>query len=512
MATVYIFLFLLTVAPVHSQNWGSFQQDHCTANCQRQFSAILWNIPWGKDWTTACKNTPANINNKQFSGAKRCPQSWGRQWGQFDVPDTSCCPYWGTFQRDDCTYNCRRQYSVILWNIQSGSDWEATCKNTPANINGNQFSGAKRCPQSWGRQYGEFDVPDTSCCPYWGSFKLDSCSQTPGRGIYSAILYEIPRLESWESSCANFGATIGGQTVSKPTECDNTGLNMWGKFDIIYDETIASSSTTCYAFEYGDADTECPEHDELRKRRKRTDSCRTRGESVNYWITAVAIVIQALRELNNQPRTQPILPIPEPNTIQNFPGLEGTSVPNSFVFDGRYVFRLLRNQNDENYRRERSSNYQTKPSEGNGLSGLSPADPNSAATIYEHITNGQLHTRYISTSSDFGRTQDLAIECTLNNYQREQTQQIDERSRWFVQIDVSNLPRYEVTNPDVFGRTCLPPSGGLPIRVCRNVRRWSELLVEGAIPSRYIVRTFQVYAVNATYYVLNVLDNSDYRP
>ncbi|PKA14385.1 membrane dipeptidase [Leptospira haakeii] len=81
--------------------------------------------------------------------------------------------------------------------------------------------------------------------PYWGTFKKDSCTSIfPGKRQYSAILYGIPSGQSWETTCANMGATINGQVFTKPSRCKNTGLNMWGEFDVLDDSCEANWSAT----------------------------------------------------------------------------------------------------------------------------------------------------------------------------------------------------------------------------------------------------------------------------
>lgn len=77
--------------------------------------------------------------------------------------------------------------------------------------------------------------------PYWGSFKKDSCTQIfPGKRQYSSILYGIPGGQSWEATCAATGATINGETFTRPTRCVNTGFNMWGEFDVTEDSCEAN--------------------------------------------------------------------------------------------------------------------------------------------------------------------------------------------------------------------------------------------------------------------------------
>lgn len=67
--------------------------------------------------------------------------------------------------------------------------------------------------------------------PYWGTFQTDACT---GMGLRqkSAILWGIPWGASWETTCANTGATIDGRSYARPNRCVNTGTNMWGQFDV----------------------------------------------------------------------------------------------------------------------------------------------------------------------------------------------------------------------------------------------------------------------------------------
>ncbi|WP_437280609.1 VCBS repeat-containing protein [Sorangium sp. So ce375] len=65
--------------------------------------------------------------------------------------------------------------------------------------------------------------------PDWGSFQADACT---GVGVrqYSAILWNISG--SWEAACAVAPATINGYHFPRPARCVNTGISMWGQFDV----------------------------------------------------------------------------------------------------------------------------------------------------------------------------------------------------------------------------------------------------------------------------------------
>ena len=68
---------------------------------------------------------------------------------------------------------------------------------------------------------------------HWGDFKKDQCmASRPGFRQYSAILWDIPFGQSWEQAAANFPATVNGIYFARPTRYRNTGLNIWGEFDV----------------------------------------------------------------------------------------------------------------------------------------------------------------------------------------------------------------------------------------------------------------------------------------
>ena len=71
-------------------NWGPFQSGLCSAQGYRQYSAILWNIPWGWSWERACQTTPGSPAGISPRPPNRCVNTGLNMWGQWDVPDTSC--------------------------------------------------------------------------------------------------------------------------------------------------------------------------------------------------------------------------------------------------------------------------------------------------------------------------------------------------------------------------------------------------------------------------------------
>ena len=70
---------------------------------------------------------------------------------------------------------------------------------------------------------------------YWGTFRQDKCVGD-GLRLFSAILYGIPRGESWEDHCANGPkVTLYGQVFDRPTKCYNRGpgIHMIGQFHVM---------------------------------------------------------------------------------------------------------------------------------------------------------------------------------------------------------------------------------------------------------------------------------------
>jgi len=222
--------FLFTSTSQADEHWGNFQANQCVGKGERQFSAILWGIPWGVSWEAECAKMPAEINGQHFGSPSRCVNKTVNMWGEFDVPDESCSPKWGTFKPDQCTSIGRRQFSSILQNIPPNTRWEDVCASMPADINNQHFDAPSRCINRTTAMWGEFDVLDTSC-PHWGAFKEDPCSLV-GKRQFSAILYDVPAGMSWEDVCTLTGATINGQSFNSPARCSNQGTAMWGEFDV----------------------------------------------------------------------------------------------------------------------------------------------------------------------------------------------------------------------------------------------------------------------------------------
>jgi hypothetical protein len=89
MALVGLVPALVPVKAMAEQHWGSYKPDQCTQPGKRQYSSILWDIPWGADWKTACQSTPGTPANIAARVPDRCANVLN-EWGEWDVDDGAC--------------------------------------------------------------------------------------------------------------------------------------------------------------------------------------------------------------------------------------------------------------------------------------------------------------------------------------------------------------------------------------------------------------------------------------
>lgn len=125
---------LTTGTALAASYWGSFKNDGCSANTgYRQYSAILWGIPWGYSWDTACHNTSATINGYGFWGATRCVNNGFNEWGQFDVIDRSCgvaALSWD-YPNSFCPGAPVLEWTATLTGAPHDAEGQQLCLNTP---------------------------------------------------------------------------------------------------------------------------------------------------------------------------------------------------------------------------------------------------------------------------------------------------------------------------------------------------------------------------------------------
>jgi len=89
-----------------AMQWGPFKSSGCSATGFRQYSAVLWDIPWGQSWEQACSNMPADVAGLHFEHPTRCRNDHGlNMWGEFDVPDVGC-PAPTLPNKDACHAEC----------------------------------------------------------------------------------------------------------------------------------------------------------------------------------------------------------------------------------------------------------------------------------------------------------------------------------------------------------------------------------------------------------------------
>jgi hypothetical protein len=223
--------------PIH---WGDIQHHGCVGPGSSKYSAILWDIPFGQSWEGSCAATPAPGDSAP--GARtpdRCVNTGLNIWGEWYVADDACRAHWETPQRTGCSAIDTAQYSAILWDIPAGQTWEEACATTPGPA-GSAVAGRSpdRCKNTGLHMWGEWDVADQSCRPKWGPLQ-GGCIEN-GLERYSAILWEIPANVSWEDQCRITPAPEDTPVAGRvPTRCVNTGLNIWGEWD------VANTSCVC---------------------------------------------------------------------------------------------------------------------------------------------------------------------------------------------------------------------------------------------------------------------------
>ena len=81
-----VFLLLLLSTHARASNWGALKDDGCKSTGFRQFSAVLWNIPWRANWENACHEK----QNLDWGPPTRCKNTGLNMWGEWDRPDAEC--------------------------------------------------------------------------------------------------------------------------------------------------------------------------------------------------------------------------------------------------------------------------------------------------------------------------------------------------------------------------------------------------------------------------------------
>jgi hypothetical protein len=188
--------------------WGAFKKDACVAWGKRQYSSILWDIPWSQSWETACAGAAATIHGKHFAKPNRCVNADGHMWGEFMVDDASCKPHWGGFKDDGCVplskFEKRRQYSAILWDIPKDYSWEDACSRMPAKVKGQTF-----------------DHP-TACV------KSNASVLISATGIIASTVAGAMVAGPVGSAVASAGTSVAVEAINQST--GGMPLNMWGVF------------------------------------------------------------------------------------------------------------------------------------------------------------------------------------------------------------------------------------------------------------------------------------------
>lgn len=82
-------LLAITSVPLFAQaRWGEITAKGCVDQTTREWSGILWDIPWGQSWEIACATTAGVIGGRTRT-PDRCV-TMANMWGVWYVPDTTC--------------------------------------------------------------------------------------------------------------------------------------------------------------------------------------------------------------------------------------------------------------------------------------------------------------------------------------------------------------------------------------------------------------------------------------
>jgi hypothetical protein len=84
---------MLIPEPAAALRWGELSQTGCIfttdpqcPNGSRKYSAILWDIPWGKSWEQACSSTP----HPKFNRVPDFCETKLNEWGNWYARDLGC--------------------------------------------------------------------------------------------------------------------------------------------------------------------------------------------------------------------------------------------------------------------------------------------------------------------------------------------------------------------------------------------------------------------------------------
>ena len=286
---------VLLAPAVHAAQWGSVSQ-RCEGETTVYFARV---DAQGGSWEEACQGTAfrtpggasvtfvtrdASAKNYACSGSScRCTgggcdelvsmkcvhRGSDGMWGEVRVRDAACraAGTWGDFAHESCAGGTSDKYFAKL-HVSKG-EWEAACRNTPAQINDHltvSYDPAARAWRCEGTACLDLDRPrafsarcvnrqtlekgmagmwleaslgNAGCPAYWGDF-AKTCPEV-GTAEYEARLEGVPDGESWEDACVSTPADYDGNGVSVRPNADQcvkdslfgTGVGstgMWSRF------------------------------------------------------------------------------------------------------------------------------------------------------------------------------------------------------------------------------------------------------------------------------------------
>ncbi|KAI0921873.1 hypothetical protein AcW2_006721 [Taiwanofungus camphoratus] len=161
------------------RRWGLFWDEpkpgkQCLAYDMCEYSARLWDVPFGSSWREACESMPFQIHNRTFDKPDHCDYAgiWGGVRGHWTVSERelACRTYWNDLEDMGCVSHGsgKRRFEAQLMNLRVVDDWLAMCSTTPIDILGNHFNGPKYCEKRFDRflkayVVGMWEYEDVNC-------------------------------------------------------------------------------------------------------------------------------------------------------------------------------------------------------------------------------------------------------------------------------------------------------------------------------------------------------------
>jgi len=170
-------ILLVAMQMAAAAHWGDFARSDCQRKGFRKWYSRLWDIKG--DWNSACRSTPATVNNFYFPAPDNCvDKGIGGMWGEFYVPDGSCNSLWSSVHKTEACSAAKPGFSKYVAKLEvdtsnvdaslrgSSLPWSSyvLCRGKEAIIEGVHFSRPDQCVYKGAEgTFGEFFIRDFGC-------------------------------------------------------------------------------------------------------------------------------------------------------------------------------------------------------------------------------------------------------------------------------------------------------------------------------------------------------------